>query len=297
MVNSEVQRFYNAAPDISIMQAGLKRAKHLYSREKLQSTFSYEYLSDDLDDWMQVLEKKTIPEKNKAVDLSMELRRSQKNLASVANTFQKQLNLLFRTFDESDDPTTIRERIDKAISFFSEETFQKLIRPCHLHIGEYALKKGTKAYVAATDNLLKAFWGRLNTLYELSFLEEKLWHGKVYSNDDLPKNPIRRNKKKGELSDTFEVTLELFRQNLKPKEIAKQRAMAQTTIESHLAKWVEKGEIDISSLMKPARLKKLLPFYDQMSDGKLTSFMKALPFNATFSELKLVVAYVKHKES
>jgi hypothetical protein len=297
MVNAEVQQFYQSAPDISIMQAGLKRAKHLYARKKLRSTFSFAYLSDDLDDWLEVLEKKTIPEKNKAVDLSLNLRQTQKQLASVANTFQFQLDTIFRSYDKSEDPKIIMERTRKAIKFFSEETFKKLIKPTHLHIGEYVLKKGTKAYIAATENLLKAFWGRLNTLYSLSFLDKKIWEGKKYTLEDLPQNTVKKSKKKGAESDTYSITLSLFKQGQNAKQIAKTRSMALTTIEGHLARWVEKGEIEISELMKPSRLKKIMPYFDQMSDGKLTTFMKALPFDATFGELKLVVAYIKAMEA
>lgn len=296
MVDAEIQEFYQSAPDISIMQEGLKRAKHLYERKKLRSTFSFAYLSDDLDDWLKVLEKKTIPEKNKAVDLSLTLRQSQKKLASVAHTFQLQLDTIFRSYDKTDDPKIIIQRSRKAIKFFSDETFKNLIKPTHLHIGEYALKKGTKAYIAATDDLLKAFWGRLNTLYGLSFLDLNLWEGEKYTLEDLPQNTVKKSRKKEKGSDTYEITLNLFKEGKNAKQIAEIRSMASTTIEGHLAKWVQKGEIEITELMKADRLKKIMPYYDQMSDGKLSTFMKALPFEATFSELKLVDAYIKSTE-
>lgn len=297
MVNSEVQRFYQSAPDTKVMKEGLQRAKHLYARRKLRSTFGFAYLSDDIDDWMTVLEKKTIPEKNKAVDLSLALRQSQKSLASVAQTFQFQLDKILQEYDENQDPKPVVERARKAIDYFSKETFEKLIKPTHNHIGEYALKKGTKAYIKAADDMLAVFWGRLNTLYALNFLGEKIWDGNEYTSTDLPANPGKSKSIKGEKGDTFLVTLDLFKSGKTAKEIAKTRSMALTTIEGHLARWIEKGEVDISDIMKPARLKKIMPFYDQMEDGKLTSFMKALPFDATFGELKAVVAYIKSKEA
>ncbi|GLR18477.1 helix-turn-helix domain-containing protein [Portibacter lacus] len=291
-VNGEVQAFYQSAPSIQEIESGLKEAKHLYSRRKLRATFSFGYLKDDINDWISVLEKKTIPDKAKAVDLSLQLNKIQKNLDRISQSFQFQLDKLFQDYDASGDPSELLERITKAIEYFTNDTFEKLIKPTHEHLAAYSLKKGTKAYNEAVSDLLEIFWGRLNTLYALDFLGEKIWKGKQISQDDLPPIPSAK-KVKGEKADTFAITLGLYEDGKSVKEIAKLRSMAATTIEGHMARWVEKGKIEITKFVKPARLKKILPFIDKNESKSLTELIKEIPFDTTFGELKLVIAYSK----
>ncbi len=290
LVNAEIQSYYAGAPSTDQLEQFLGKAKNHYALTSIRKAFNLAHLNDDLEEWKKVLESKTIPSKNKAIDLSLTLSSSIKKLASVAHTFQLQLDSLFRTYSESQDHQEILNRTDKAIGFFSEEIFTKLIIPMHSHEAEYGMKKGTKAYMKACYELSKVFWARLRSLYKITFLEQKIWDGKIYEEADLPKVEGQRTKNvvKG---STFEITLKLYNRDMSPAEIAEARSMSERTIEGHLAQWIEKGRVDIHSLMEKRRVKKILKQVEQINEDSLTAIKKAIGFETTFTELKYVKAF------
>lgn len=290
-VNSEVKAFYQNAPDAEVIAEGLQLAKNLYSRKKLKSAFNFGYLLDDLEDWKVVLDKKDIPEKSKAMLLSMNLSQTLKNLDNVSKSFQAQLDKLFKNYEISNDSKIIVERAKKAISFFSHELFKKSIKPVHLHIQEFALKKSVKAYLGASEDLLSSLWGKLNVLYAADFLENPIWNEDKYQLNDLPKTNINAKKAKASKGDTFLITLNLFKEGKNIHEISELRSMAISTVESHLAKWVLKDKIQISELMDMAKVKTMLPYYINSKDLKLGELKKAIPFGTNYSELKFVLAH------
>lgn len=297
MVNSEVQAFYKSAPPIKIMQEGLVISKNLYSRRKLRNTFNLDYLLDDFADWKVELEKKNIPEKAKALDLAITINQTLKNLANVSSTFKLQLDQLFAAYSENRVELPIRDRTEKAIGFFTKELFEKIITRVHKHIGEFSVKKSVKAYLKSTEELQKSFFGRLNALYKADFLGENIWKGEVMTIENLPKLSAKIESAKAAKGDTFLITLNLFKDGKTLKQIADIRAMAITTIEGHLAKWIGKGKVKISELMDMERVKKIVPYHDKIEDKKLTSFRNAIPFDTSFTELKYVQAYCQLKSA
>ena len=293
IVNREVQAFYNGAPEIEHMQWALKKAKINYAKTKLKNSFNFSYLLDDIGDWKMELEKKNIPEKVKAVTLSMDITATIKNLDQVSKNFKIQLGNIFIDYDGTEDNGKIIERCEKAIEFFAQELFNKAIKPVHAHMAEFALKKSVVAYLKTTDGLFQSLLGKLNVLYNVDFLNEKIWKKEKFGKDNLPKSSAKARLSKGGKVDTFQISYDLFKEGHSPKEIADIRSMAITTVEGHLAKWVSKGSLKVDELMDMKRVKKILPFYEKLKEKKLTEFRKAVPFDTTFTELKYVQAHIQ----
>ncbi len=292
LVNSEVQSFYATAPSIEVMKSHLEEEKKMYSRKRLQRTFNLEFLLDDLQDWQQELEKKNIPEKPKAIELSMVLGQKIKHLTQVSKTFKSQLDSIYKTESKIQNDHLIIERANKAIGFFTSELYEKVILPLHEHIGVYAMKKGVKAYIRKTEDLQESFLGRLNTLYKADLLGQQIWTGKVNGKNDLPKLSKEASKAKSAKGDTYKISLNLFKEGKSIAEIADLRSMAKTTIEGHMARWIERGDLDISEFMDMRRVQSMIPFFHDLEDKKLTTFKNAIPFSTTFTEVKYVQAYL-----
>lgn len=298
-VNQEVKTFYESATDIKILQQGLQNAKNFYSKKKLRSTFSFEYLIDDLVDWKKMVEEKTIPGKAKVMDLFMKMDQCTKNISQISKSFQFQLDKVFQRYAESKDDTEIIDRTTKAIGFFSNEMIEKIIKPLHLHIGEYAMKKAVKLYLRKTEELQASFWGKLSDLYDASFLSESIWKEKQFKKDDLPKISGLSDKVKSAKGDTFKITLNLFKEGKNASEIAEIRSMAVTTIEGHLARWIKEGGIDIKDVVDPKVLKKIMPIVKSFEGDKLAELKNLVPSDISWGMLRCIVAYadgLKEKE-
>lgn len=294
MVNPMIKDFYRNATDLEILKGHLGRSKIHYAKQKLKNIFNFSFLQDDYLDWNQFLEKKEIPEKTKAVVLSTDLANEVRKLNDVSKSFTLQLEKLLTHYDQNGDAGPLKKRCEQAIGFFSEQLFTLLINPLHDHIKTFALKTRVTAYLRETDTFLGNIWGRLNILYDADFMGEKIWKGEIYKKEDLKQNTVPDVQKKKAKGETFELTRRLFNEGMTVSEIADVRSMTENTIESHLAKWLASGDIDISKLMSAGRLKKILPYVEEMDKAeqlRLTEIKNFIPFETTFSELKFVLAH------
>ena len=100
-----------------------------------------------------------------------------------------------------------------------------------------------------------------------------------------------------EKPNTYLVTLELFRQGKSTEEIAAEREMATSTIEGHLSRFVESGEIDVHSLVGDEELSALVPYFADNKDGLLREAFEHFESKYSYGTLRIVQSYCKYKES
>lgn len=90
---------------------------------------------------------------------------------------------------------------------------------------------------------------------------------------------------------TNQITFELFTAGMSIKEIAKERKLTTTTIENHMASFIPSGEIDVLELIELNRYKKLRTAIEEIDKFTgLTNLKEQIPFETTFSELKMMLA-------
>ncbi len=94
--------------------------------------------------------------------------------------------------------------------------------------------------------------------------------------------------------DTRQVTYELFNEGLTVAQVARERGLAHSTIESHLAGFVETGQIDIGRLLDEEKLKTIDRQLKAMKDKPLGEIRKALGESYSYGEIKLVQAHRKY---
>ena len=90
--------------------------------------------------------------------------------------------------------------------------------------------------------------------------------------------------------DTKELTLALFKEGKTLSEIAKERKMAQSTIEGHLAYFVAKHEVKATELVPQKRLSVMLSAIEELKSIKLNDVRDHLGKSYSFSEIKIAIA-------
>ena len=118
-------------------------------------------------------------------------------------------------------------------------------------------------------------------VYELP----SLIHEKSHKNEK--KKAAAPAKKKGE---TYRESFELYKQGKSIAEIAAIRHLATGTIESHLARFVESGEIALEDLVDPARIALIKSVAGQYDGHSITPLKQLLGNQASFGEIRLVLA-------
>ena len=118
----------------------------------------------------------------------------------------------------------------------------------------------------------------------------------LHSKMHLKKASNRKTKKTGQRSNTKNVTFEYFKQGLNVEQISDMRDLSPTTIEGHLAHFVESGEIDISELVEPTKQSKIRKAIAQHGLYALNPIKAALDESFTYGEIRLVVADVRKNQ-
>ena len=111
--------------------------------------------------------------------------------------------------------------------------------------------------------------------------------------DDFATNASASSKKAGKkkrmVGETFAITLNLFRQGKTVKEIAEERGLVESTIESHLLYCVEHDELDAEEVCPPDRLKEVSAFVDQHPEMGVSDLRKECGEKYTWAEIRLAL--------
>lgn len=89
---------------------------------------------------------------------------------------------------------------------------------------------------------------------------------------------------------TWMITLELFKTGLTIAEIAKERSLVESTIESHLAQAIGMGELTVEKVLAPDRIKVITKKLDGKKVSSLTYAKNLVGNDVSFGELKMVMA-------
>jgi len=90
---------------------------------------------------------------------------------------------------------------------------------------------------------------------------------------------------------TKEQTLKLFQNGLSVVEVAKKRNLAPSTIEGHLAHFVQKGELEISQVIPHEKYEIIKTELEQNPGKETTSDIKnKLGDDFSYGEIRLVMA-------
>ena len=128
-----------------------------------------------------------------------------------------------------------------------------------------------------------------------TYLREKQYSMLDAIDEDLVKKRARAKKepksKKEPKPKTWDVTIQMYRQGMKPDEIAKERALTVGTIISHLARFIPTGEVTLSELIPPAHqdaIRKVIQMIGA-NEGK-TAIKSLCPPGVTYQEIDLVLS-------
>jgi uncharacterized protein YpbB len=134
-----------------------------------------------------------------------------------------------------------------------------------------------------------------NDLEEMDLLEDiKIPKSKLKS---FKADPFENMKVKPAKGDSAKETLRLFKEGKKFDEIAKERKMAVSTVESHLSRFISAGDLDIDAVIskeKQEKIRKALKNYDQAAG--ITPIKQKLSSDISFSEIRWMLSVNKGQD-
>jgi len=96
---------------------------------------------------------------------------------------------------------------------------------------------------------------------------------------------------------TKQTSLDMFNNGLTIARIAQERGLVQSTIEGHLAFFVEKGKLDINKLLSPEKQQAIEKELATDHNNSLSEVKNALGNDYSYGEIKMMLACQKHLAS
>jgi hypothetical protein len=100
-------------------------------------------------------------------------------------------------------------------------------------------------------------------------------------------------KKKEPKPETKKVTFELFKSGKTVDEIAKERGLTPTTIESHLAHYVGLGELDVKQFLNNEKLQKIVAYFKNTENKSFGEAKLFFGDEVSYGEMRMGLSYLE----
>jgi hypothetical protein len=273
----------------------LEGEKLVFWASQLLKLFSAEKILLELHLHASWLRDKKMAGMESAVTLSRNLQQRAAQLHQVGLKFQQQLEPLLQEVLQTGDTTVLSERVSKAVIYFTNDIYESFIQPLRREADLVKSIAKVKKYATQLGELETFLWNRLELFVNASY-------GGLQFNTGLPdyealRRPSREKEKEKAAKKTREAggsrrdSLELFLAGKTLAEIAQERQLAQTTIESHLAECVTLGELELTKFMSQARIDMVLPVVKELGVAAAAPVKARLGDEVSWSEVRAVQAY------
>ncbi len=286
IVDQRVSAFYSSLRLDDQVQEELAQAKDQYARQLLLSSFSMKKLLAYAEAWESFMLDFDIPSQADALLQAKQAFGVLDRLDATAEKFKIQLQDLER---DGQGTSVIRQRYAKAIDYFTNELYHKLILGLEKHASIWKKRSGSKKYMHVTQDLIDECWRQVQQLYALEMKGVALYQGQEQYKQVILFDPDRKKKKaKRVVGETYIITHKLMEEGLSIGEIAKERKLSIGTIEGHMGKLLKDDKIKITSLLPDARIKKLKDAFGDRLDEPSNEIMQSLDFDVSYSEIRWI---------
>lgn len=217
---------------------------------------------------------------------------------TIAEKWQRQISTLTTEQIHQDD---FQERIKRSALYFEKSIHETFANSIDLAA---SIKSNNKQAMSRfSDSLAEVRQAVVARRYLLSRIAEQGFsiivylHEKQYSlldaiNEDMI-NKKREKKAKIPKEKTWNISYQMYKQGLRPEEIAKERHLTLGTIIGHLARFIPTGEVLLSELVSPEHQKTILEVIQKVgTDEGKTAIKNLCPPDITYQEIELIISHI-----
>ena len=255
--------------------------------------------------------------KQKYFEWAFELKKEVEQIKIVADKFIQQLNSIFES-KAPDRMTVLQQRVSAAKNHFIpllKDISKKIIK----QIEALQSEKKVKAYLQELTELESYFFKQIQTINKAeamvnsannnSEFSKETIHANIINKERLEELPVvetksKRKKKtkeekeqaKAEKPDSKKISYELFKSGKSIEEVASERGMAYSTIESHLAYYVSLGLLDVHQFVTDEKLKNIITVSNTLDTTLFSPIKNALGDEYSYAEIKFAMAYYQNSK-
>ena len=277
------------------LQQILEEEKPRYCADRLKKAFDWSPVVRSVHSINQLAAEKNIPEKEKMQALFSQLYDKAIEEQKIAENFRRELNSILSV--SNPDISLLKDRVKKAVQYFHKDLQQNIILPIESHINSLKKASKVKLYLKGVREIHATLLSLLEKLEHIQYGNIELTSDLVFKQLTAPKieEPIESDKKsKPQKGDSQRITLSLFNEGKTLKEIAAERNLSTTTIESHLSGFILTGELSIDRLISEEKQNYLLPrLKDIQPSTPLSNIKEELPKEYTYLDIKAMMNHIR----
>jgi uncharacterized protein YpbB len=276
------------------LQQQLPYQKMEYAKKQLIKAFEWSKMVLLLEDFTEFAEEKKIPEKDDLIALLKSMEKKIRELKQTAATFSVQLQDILNHLDKEENHTLLQQRVLKSIHYFGEQLAKEIIEPLHQYIVSIQNKKGVRGFLKKADEVEQALLSKLKQLEKLQFGDSAFYEGSSFFKADITliSEKIQKKQEKGE---SHRESLRLYKEGKRIEDIAKERLMATSTIEGHLASFIRSGDVKIADFLNEIELAEIKKVIDKFDNLQLGPIKSELGDKFTYGQLRMAVSYFGDK--
>jgi hypothetical protein len=276
------------------LQQQLPFQKMEYAKKQLIKAFEWSKMVLLLEDFTEFAEEKKIPEKDDLIALLKSMEKKIRELKQTAATFSVQLQDILNHLDKEENHTLLQQRVLKSIHYFGEQLAKEIIEPLHQYIVSIQNKKGVRGFLKKADEVEQALLSKLKQLEKLQFGDSAFYEGSSFFKADITliSEKIQKKQEKGE---SHRESLRLYKEGKRIEDIAKERLMATSTIEGHLASFIRSGDVKIADFLNEIELAEIKKVIDKFDNLQLGPIKSELGDKFTYGQLRMAVSYFGDK--
>lgn len=288
--NGEVLAFATREAVNEELSLLLQQEKIEYQNAQLTGTFDLQKLADVLRTYWQSIPARKLPNVAEALSYAKKMLNDVEEQQKIALKFQQQINILLK----ADEQEKLRERVVRAIEYFSGKLAEELLTPLDHHIAAVKNAPKVKKYLKQVRQLKLGVVNKMNAIQQVQY-------GEVVFNPSavkisVPDEIVPQVSGKPEKGSSLSETLALFKSGLKVSEIASQRNLALSTIEGHLSLLVKSGEVAIHDFIEEDKVESILAVIRETQAASMQSVKQKLGDGVSYGEIRAVMNHLQFLE-
>lgn len=295
-VDERIVTFSKRENHFDELQRILDQQKRKYLSTQLIQSFNFLKVISELEEYCEYLLTKNIPNKSETALMASEMLFKAKELNDVAEKFRSQLEKIFQ--QENFSMQVLQERAEKGILWFAENYAKGILLPLFIHLQNLKHASKVKQYLKEANKLYGYLESQLKKLFQLRYddvvfiTDERVIDNYLPQRENIPAAKQKKEKSaKPEKGETYNITLQLFKEGNKISEIAKLRNLAASTIEGHLARFILTGDVNIFDVMDESKIQLIKKAFETPEDN-IGIVRQKLENVFSYGEVRMVANYL-----
>ncbi|MFV0289367.1 MAG: helix-turn-helix domain-containing protein [Mangrovibacterium sp.] len=307
-VDAIVKNFSQLRKNDTELESILELSIPAYLKQLSTEAYNFEKIEEEFFLHVNSYNKSAnLSEKQKHVEWAEQTHLQIQQIKETADSFQKQIQRIIDS-SKSNKLDELQERMTKAISYFEpliKAIHQKIIDKINALIS----LKGVKSYVEELNALAQEIHMQLQLIYKAKSLIDETIKGNVLQKEQVntpnmanlarviteTKMVKEKTQKKVKTTKipTRQISYELYKQGKSVSEIAQERNYMKSTIEEHLALYVETGELSALDFVSAEKIEIITKEIEKQGSEKLSPIKETLGSDYSFADIRMTVAHLK----